>query len=126
MCVFPLPGLKRFCTMDVTLPADPIEPLPKIGVIFRGTDRLWKKERHMYHPETEVFFNKCAWATREYQLQYCDRIWQPHMLSRQESWMKADGRCDALMFQDSFAQSLDHCLLRTFLSHLGAVVVCRR
>ena len=78
----------------------PQEPLPKIAVIFKGTDRILKKEVHQYHPAVHVFFNRAAWATRPYQMEYLSMIWKPHVLANQDRWCELDGRSDTLLFQE--------------------------
>ena len=74
---------KRFGTIQMCVAGDGKAQHPRIAVIFRGKGGVIIREQDQYHPqapspilpcEVDVYFNKCAWATRDFTVQWAKRL----------------------------------------------------
>ena len=99
---------KRFGTIQMCVAGDGKAQHPRIAVIFRGKGNVILKEQEQYHPqapcpilvihlselllhqapspilpcEVDVYFNKCAWATRDFTVQWAEKTWKTFLRSQ--------------------------------------------
>jgi hypothetical protein len=87
---------KRFGTLQVCLHAGKYSVQPPLTIIFRGKrEDYFERERHLYHPDVCVLFQKCAWMDKQMAMRWAEDIFLPFLEQ------KHPGDRDILLFQDS-------------------------
>ena len=55
------------------------KPQPKLAMIFKGKGLFLKKEKHMYHPDVDVYAQKKATADIPFSVAYINRTMHQHL-----------------------------------------------
>jgi hypothetical protein len=54
-----------------------IRTVCEVALIFRGQGKVYNKERHLYHPDVDVYFQAKAWCDRPFASEWFDRAVKP-------------------------------------------------
>jgi hypothetical protein len=112
-------GDKRFCTIQVCCrPVSNGESQPRIAVIFRGSGTVYEREKFLYDPRVDVYFQPKAWADRPTSLAWFKKTFKKHLEER----AKEEGKNPEFML---FCDNLDSQAHEEFLNAIKAEKGCR-